>query len=47
MNYVVATHKRVDKFLSKHKDVAKRFTKLLDVLEEDPFSKKLDSKRQQ
>lgn len=42
--YIIYTHKRVDKFLDKHRDIAKRFIKHLSQLQKNPYDNSLDIK---
>lgn len=40
--YSIFTHKRVDKFLEKHRDVAIEFVKALEVMQVHVFDPSLD-----
>lgn len=44
VKYQINTHKRVEKFLSYHPDIAKRFVEKLRIMTIDPFDKFLDIK---
>lgn len=43
--YNIKVSKEVDKFLSKHPDIAARFFKVADILAIDPFSEFLPAKK--
>ena len=43
--YTVLTHKRVDKFLEKHRNVAKKFVKYLSQIEKTPYLKDKNIKK--
>ena len=42
--YKIETSKVVDKFLEKHRDIARRYVLNLDILKTSPFSNNLDTK---
>ncbi len=44
MKYTIKTHKKVDKFLEKHREIAKKYIFSIKLLSEDPYSTKLDTK---
>ncbi len=47
MHYTVKLHKDVDKFLTSHPDVKKRFLEKTYILSFDPFASQLDIKKMQ
>lgn len=44
MSYIIKTHKQVDKFLEKHREIAKRYLSAIDELAMNPFENTLDIK---
>lgn len=47
MHYTIKLHKNVDKFLSSHSDIKKRFYEKAYILSLDPFEQSLDIKKMQ
>lgn len=44
-HYLVTTSKKVDKFLFRHAEIAKRYTRVISYLRENPFSPFVDWKK--
>ena len=42
--YKVETHKKVEKFLDKHRDIALKYVDALEILEHSPYTPQLDIK---
>ena len=40
--YVIRTSKQVNKFLARHQEIARRFIKKLEIMQNDPFDSRLD-----
>lgn len=43
--YKIQTSKEVDKFLDKHRDIAKRFVIILEIMKKSPYNNNLDIKQ--